>query len=281
MTDAVPAEAQERARSARIVPRRMDFVFDDSIPRHWFFDDPVATAIANGVNLLFPDGERHFVRSVRHYVSQIDDPTLLAQIKSFAGQEGSHAREHERYFQWMRDQGYEIDGFLRVYRFIAFRIVERWMPASVNLAGTAAAEHFTAIMAENAFELGLFEQAHPRMRELLLWHAAEEIEHKSVAYDVLQKVAPSYAVRVAGMVMATVMMTGFWSAAALLLMRQDGLTLAQIRTRLRAIGARRPVGKMVFLKGIREFLQRDFHPWNHDNGHLARDYFASIDRAAA
>ena len=40
------------------------------------------------------------------------------------------------------------------------------------------------------------------MREMLAWHAAEEIEHKAVAFDVLQAVAPSYALRMAGLFFA-------------------------------------------------------------------------------
>ncbi len=51
------------------------------VPRHWVAENPVATAISNGINLLFPHGERFFVRSVHHYLDQLDDPELKAQVK--------------------------------------------------------------------------------------------------------------------------------------------------------------------------------------------------------
>src|SRR5688572_2929871 len=84
----------------------------DEVPRHWFGGNPVASHLANGVNLLFPWGERFFVRSVRHYLDRIaDDPALLAQVKGFFAQEGRHAAAHERYFEVMERQGYEIRPF--------------------------------------------------------------------------------------------------------------------------------------------------------------------------
>src|SRR5690349_335494 len=97
------------------LPRKPNLALDARIPRHWFGGSAVATQIANGVNLLFPHGERFFVRSVHRY---LDDPAiaaaplLQAQVRGFSGQEGRHAAAHERFFAVMREQGYEIDRFL-------------------------------------------------------------------------------------------------------------------------------------------------------------------------
>src|SRR5262252_8620870 len=98
-----------------IVPRDPDIDFR-AVPRHWLNHNPTATAIANGVNLLFPWGERFFVRSVKHYLDRIHDPELRAQIKGFFGQEGRHAAEHDRFNEIMRSQGFEIDHFLARYK---------------------------------------------------------------------------------------------------------------------------------------------------------------------
>jgi predicted metal-dependent hydrolase len=173
------------------------------VPRHWFAGSPVATHIANGVNMLFPAGERFFVRSVNHFRERITDPVLAAEIRGFFGQEGRHAQAHEADLERLRGEGYAIDGFLRVYERLAFGVLEKLASPELNLAGTAAAEHFTALMAEGALKDGHLRLAHPDMRRLLEWHAAEEIEHKHVAFDVLQAVNPSYALRVAGLALAT------------------------------------------------------------------------------
>jgi len=265
-----------------IRPRVMGFEFDDSIPRYWVADAVVPTHMGNALHLIFPMGERFFVRAVKHYADQIDDPELKAQIKGFYAQEGRHAHEHEKVFLWMERQGYDIRRFLAIYKKIAFLGIERLSPHKLRLATTAALEHYTAIMAENALEHGLLERVHPGMRELLCWHACEEIEHKAVAFDVLQRVDASYPLRVAGMFMATTTLVGFWFLGAFMLLRQEqGLTLREILRQLRAAMHVNPLGRRVFLRGMREYLRRDFHPWQTDNLALARSYLARIERAAA
>jgi hypothetical protein len=260
-------------------PRSPHFRFED-VPRHWFNGSPLATHLSNGVHLLFPAGERFFVRSVRHYMSVIEkDPLLREQVRGFFGQEGRHAKAHEDQFEILEAQGYRLKAFLRVYEAFAFGFLERIMPPAACLAATVAAEHYTAIMAENAFKLGLLDTAHPVMRDLLLWHAAEEIEHKSVAYDVLKRVNPSYALRMAGMAVTTVMLASFWAAAALVLLAQDGTPPAEVLRELKAFQQNHPVQERVFARGIREYVRRSFHPSDNDNAGLAASYLASARMA--
>jgi len=256
-----------------IVPRDLDVDFSN-VPRFWLAGSPVATAISNGVNMLFPHGERFFVRSVKHFLAQIDDPELKKQIKGFFGQEGRHAHAHDEFNDILRTQGYEIDQFLEGYKRISTWLEER-TPPKVRLAATAAAEHFTAIMAEGAFKRGALDQAAPEMQQLLAWHAAEEIEHKSVAFDVLQKIDPSYRLRILGLVWATLTLSSFWIWGAVTLMRQDKLSLRRIRSEMKQLKKEDPIIKRVFLRGIREYLRRDFHPSQNDDSQLAATWFAA------
>lgn len=260
--------------------RKLRFEFDDDIPRYWFGGNPFATHLVNAVNLLFPAGERMFVRSVKHYAAQLDDPELRERVRGFYGQEGNHAREHERYFTWMERRGYRIRPFLKLYERIAFTELEPRLSPELRLAVTAALEHYTALMAEGALGEGAVEDAHPKLRALLKWHAAEELEHKAVAYDVLMRVHPSYANRMAGLVLATAGMVAFWAAGVAMLLRQDGLGRADVRrarSEIRAHGHDRSLARDVFLAGIRAYVRRDFHPNDADNYHLASDYLRSID----
>ena len=260
---------------ARAITPRKAPVDLTGVPKHWFAGNPVATQIANGVNMLFPQGERFFVRSVKHYLDRIDSPELRAQIKGFFGQEGRHAKAHDDYNQRLREQGYRIDGFLRFYERVGNGILERLAPPALRLAATAAAEHYTAIMAEGAFTRDVLQTADPTMRDLLLWHAAEEIEHKAVAFDVLRQVNPSYALRMAGLAYATITLSAFWILGTATLLRQDRLSLRELRAELRRLRADDPIFQRVFVRGIREYTRRDFHPSHHDNVHLARDSFTS------
>jgi predicted metal-dependent hydrolase len=256
-----------------IRPRRPELELDADIPRHWFGNSALATQLANGINLLFPHGERFFVRSVRHYLDQIDDADERADVRGFFGQEGRHAAEHERFFRVLEAQGYEIGSFLDFYERWSARI-ENLFPPTIHLATTAACEHFTATLAHAALAEGLLDSAHPKMNALLSWHAAEEIEHKAVAYDVLQKVAPSYSVRVIGLVVASACLGGFWLIATRHLLAQDGLSNRRIGREL--VRLRRQQGSLPssFAREIWSYLARDFHPWNHDNRALAERQLA-------
>ncbi len=258
------------------------------VPRDWLARSQAASHVANGVNLLFPAGERFFVRSVYHYLDRIkDDAVLLAEVKGFAGQEGRHAQAHERFFEAMRVQGYDIDSILGPYERVAYDIIEKRSPARLRLAVTVAAEHFTAIMAEQALTSGEFEHADPALRALLYWHAVEELEHKAVAFDVLRAVHPSYALRVAGMAVGATLLGVFWLGATRALLAQDGMTLLDARREMRALAARaRKSGEKppdsivrgVFLRGIAEYLRPGFHP--HDRDHTAL-VAATLARLAA
>ncbi|HEU4412197.1 MAG TPA: metal-dependent hydrolase [Polyangiaceae bacterium] len=271
-----PETAPPPAPAPALRVRAPSFALDE-VPRHWFAGNAIATHLTNGVSALFPAGERFFVRSVRHYLGALGDGALAAEVRAFCGQEGRHAQAHERFLRVLRAQGYDLTAFLKVYETIAFGLIEPAMSPPLRLAVTAACEHYTALMAEGALgEDDILRGAHPVARELLLWHAAEEIEHKAVAFDVLARVAPSYRLRVLGLALATALLSGFWVAATATLLAADARAgrlprradAAAIRTR------RRSIVRDVFGRGLREYARRDFHPWGRDNRHLAADYLA-------
>src|SRR5690606_31564916 len=69
----------------------------------------------------------------------------------------------------------------------------RWIHKNFSperqLAATVALEHFTAIMADTVLRHPHWlADADPHMRRLWRWHALEETEHKSVAFDVYMQV---------------------------------------------------------------------------------------------
>lgn len=264
-----------------IRPRKVDFGFNAAeIPRHWVAGKAVSTAMVNALHLIFPKGERFFVRSVHRFKDGLE-PELAEQVRGFFGQEGRHAQEHERFFAILQAHGLSVDRFLQIYEAIAYRLVERVSPAKLSLSVTVALEHYTAIMADQAFTRGMLERIDPSVRELFAWHAAEEIEHKAVAFDVLATVDDSYALRMAGMALATVLLLGFWGLGTTMFLRQEKVGLRQTVRELRELRELRqhnPILRTVFLRGIQEYLRRDFHPWDLDNLALARDYLAGLSK---
>jgi len=140
-------------------------------------------------SLQFPDGERFFINSVRHFRDRVTDPVLAQQVAGFIGQEAMHGREHEAYNEALRRIDYPVDRMLRAVKRTIW-LSNRTSPPIGRLAITAALEHLTAIGSRDL--LGHSERldaAPPEMAKLWRWHAVEETEHKAVAFDVYKLVA--------------------------------------------------------------------------------------------
>jgi len=285
MTTTVEAPLETSTKTRPIRVRAMGFPFEGNVPRFWLMGSPHATHYSNALNSLFPEGERFFIRSVKYYVDQIqDDPALLKRVKGFFGQEGRHGHEHERWNRILESQGYEIESFLQEHARIAYGVFEPKVPPSLRLAVTAALEHFTASMAANGLTGEMLDHADPIMASLLRWHAAEEIEHKSVAYDVFMKVDGRYSVRILGLFGALAGLMLSWRAATKHLLEQEAARGTDLEAR--AVWARaNPMmnaendrrGRM-FRRAIRAYLRPDFHPDQIDDYALARGYLESIGR---
>lgn len=245
-----------------IQPRRMSFDFDPrQISRDWSGILLLSHAI-NGMNLVFPEGERFFIRSVRHYLRDIQDPELRQQARAFFIQEAHHGREHTRAFEMLEEQGFALRPWLSWYTGWIQWLEKRFSPA-MRLSITAALEHLTASLAHFTLTSVFLNDADPVMRDLLEWHALEEMEHKAVAFDVLATVDGRWWVRVAGMLAGLVMFLIFWQSGMRMLLRQDPdfrrddikSQREKIRRKLNIIDGRLLVSKYAF-----PYLRRGFHP---------------------
>ncbi|MCX7619303.1 MAG: metal-dependent hydrolase [Acidimicrobiales bacterium] len=198
---AAPAGVDKGAdKAVRDVPtRRISFEESlRSVPKHFAADgDLIASHLIATLSSLFPDGEDFFVRSVRHYRSQISDPELKRQVTGFIGQESVHGREHRAFNDRLAELGYPTKRYEQLVRW-ALTAREKVGPPQVNLAVTAALEHFTATLAELVLSDEDFRNrmGHPAVRDLFLWHALEEAEHKAVAFDVYRAIGGSERVRI-------------------------------------------------------------------------------------
>lgn len=173
-----------------VVRKGLDFQLDSTdIPKYWMAGDVYKTRMMDAVQATFPDGERYFISTVRAFRDQIDDPEMKHEVADFMMQEGQHGKVHTQYNERLRAQGVNIDRLTARIRALNDDRLRRYSP-QYNVALTAAFEHFTAMMADLFFaEKTMLAGADERVRGMLAWHAVEEMEHKSVAYDVMQKVA--------------------------------------------------------------------------------------------
>ncbi len=250
------------------IPRRdVELDLDPAtVPRDWCHDHAYQTTFLNALSLLFPEGERFFVDSVKQMKSRVDDPVLQREIVGFIGQEAMHGKEHRAFNELLVAHGFAsapvVDRRLR--RFL--ELVRRIMPPMSQLAVTCALEHFTAMLAEALLrDERMREELHPSVRPLWLWHALEESEHKAVAFDVYRAAGGGYVRRVSIMLLTTAV---FFAAQALAHARlmADRKILLKPWTWLRGIG-RMWIWPGYFIRLVPAYLayfRPSFHPDDRD-----------------
>lgn len=249
--------------------RNLRFSTNADVPRHWHGGRRAVTRFFDNLSLFFPPGERFFVAAVNHYKGRVGDAGLAAAVQAFCGQEGIHSREHVRYNRMLEAQGLpaaRLEG--RVERILRF--VSRLLPPRLRLAVTCALEHFTATLAHVVLsEPALLAGAHPVMAALWTWHATEELEHKSVAYDVYRSVGGCYLERIAVMLAVTAIFWFLILEQQLRLMRLDGIlgSLREWRSLLRFLWVE-PGGLLTMWRLYLEYYRPGFHPWQLDDRQL-------------
>jgi predicted metal-dependent hydrolase len=205
---------QERKVPTPKVPTRR-VSFDETLqgmPKHYAADgDLITSHLIAALSALFPDGEDYFVRSVRKVRDQVSDPELGRQVAGFIGQEAVHGREHRALNVRLDELGYPTKALERFTR-RALAVRERLMSDLSNLAATAAFEHYTATLAEILLTSPEVRElcGHEGVRDLLVWHALEESEHKAVAFDVYRAVGGSERMRTFTMNLVTVGLRASW-----------------------------------------------------------------------
>ena len=190
-------------RAPREIPvRRPSFDFKRVRSAHWFGGDAFQSHLLHALSLTFPEGERFFMDSVRHYLDRLESPTLRHEVSRFLAQEAAHGQAHEAFNDWVRSLGLDADPIIEKVR--ENLITARTAPHRTQLAATCALEHITAILAELLFSReDLLAQMEPELRRLWLWHALEETEHKSVAFDTYVAVGGEYPRRALVMLFTT------------------------------------------------------------------------------
>ncbi|MCX5469391.1 metal-dependent hydrolase [Acinetobacter nematophilus] len=170
----------------RIIRRNVNIPFDKSKKFTFYYEhNSVVTALFVVLSAMFPPGELFFIESVRNVRDQITDEKLLEDIRNFIAQEAFHSREHQSLNQHLIQSDYpevaEIEAKTKA------KLDEfRKLPKVEQLAATVVMEHYTATLARLLLTDPLIKQRTiQENRNLWEWHALEELEHKSVAFDVL------------------------------------------------------------------------------------------------
>jgi predicted metal-dependent hydrolase len=254
-----------------IEPRALSFDVEKEPAGRWHRNNLYVSHFFNGLSLMFPEGERFLARSVARVRKQVRDPQLQREIAAFLAQEGIHAREHVKYNRALRRQGYPTR-LLELVTWASLRSTQvttaRW-----QLAVTSGLEHFTATFANTVLgDPAILEGAAPEFAALWRWHCAEEIEHKSVAFDVYEELAPGlvgYLRRVVVMMFLSAYFLPYAMVHQIVLSAGDRI-VPDPREVARAVQffwtrpALVPRGLRLYL----DYFRPGFQPWDHDNSEM-------------
>lgn len=165
--------AEAKARGSDdwdIIPRDIRFDIRGNKQRRWLGNDMTKTVLVDGLSIFLPEGERFFIRSLKHYVSRLPDRDLAAEINGYAVQEAFHTREHEDYNKALAELGYDVEAMEKP--------VKQALGFTKNplhrLLSTVAIEHLTATFStETLRHPDMLEGAVPAYKRLWMWHALE------------------------------------------------------------------------------------------------------------
>jgi uncharacterized protein len=212
----------------KIRTRKINFQFDSSIPRLWLNNSLVMTHFFNGMNLFIPGFEALMVRVIRKQLPNIQDYDLKQQIRGLIAQEISHSLTHDKYNHILRCQGYKFAGYLRFSDFVFNEVMEKGLSTKVCLATGAGFEHLTGILTNLVLNQNVMKNATPIMKDLWEWHAAEEVEHENLVFEVLQTVDSNYFLRILGLFLGAMVLIVFTVVGMLVLgLQEPGLASRQ------------------------------------------------------
>jgi len=170
---------------SELTVRRLLIDLDAPVARHWNGGDAFRTAFFNALSMSFPRGEQFFIDSLREGIktlSPAEQERLAPELRGFIGQEATHRRIHALF-----NRQIEAHGLVNCWEPRITRRLKRLekLPVLVDVAATAATEHFTAIFADWLLrDAALIADTEPRLQTLWIWHACEELEHRSTALDI-------------------------------------------------------------------------------------------------
>lgn len=256
--------------SVGIPPRQVSFDMPLRSKRYPVHDNATATLFMAMLSAFFPPGERFFVESVRRYRDQVEDPELKAAVSGFIGQEAIHGREHERLNEFFNERGIDTTVPEKAVQ-AGLWMLER-LPARYQLACTTLMEHFTALLAEGLLTDEEFTgQFDPQFLPMWQWHALEELEHKSVAYDVQEIAGNDRNLRLcASFYVAVTIVPPALFSWAYLVAREGKLTdLKDFRKGFQLLLGRKGFVSRILPK-MSIYSARSFHPNKHNTKELER-----------
>ncbi len=180
-----------------ITVRQMPFEFPDEIDPVFVAGDHRASFAIIAGSLLLPHLEPYLIRSMKAAARHVTDPELLDGLERFCAQEGQHYRMHQKFNATIRRAGFP--GLERLEQELSddYHRFSRTRSLRFNLAYAEGFEALTMNAVKHLMEPDGFGPELSPFLEMVEWHFVEELEHRTVAFDVYDHVCGGYLYRLA------------------------------------------------------------------------------------
>ena len=218
-----------------IKPRKVKFEWQDT-PVDWIPEQPFISYFINEINMILPAGEFWFCRLYNKVLPQIQDPKLKEDVQAFIRQEAMHAQAHNSANkEYLTVRNINIQRNLNVMDFLFGELLadaplglkvpkvleHQWDLFRLGIVATV--EHMTCVLGKYVLYNNEWEKlgADASMLDLVKWHDAEEIEHRTVAFDLYRHLGGGYIARYYLSVVVIAAVLGLWVDGAAQIMKQD------------------------------------------------------------
>ena len=179
--------------------RKIQFEFPQDLTVFAMPDDFNRSMMMLGVSMTLPHLEPYLIRTMRIAMKNIADEELRRDMKHFSAQEGYHYRNHahinEIICSKLRPQTAEKVRAIEAEMEADYRSFTKDKSLRWNLAYAEGFEAMTLVMAFDFFE-NYKSGLEPNWKDLWEWHLAEEVEHRTVCFDVYEDLFGDYFHRV-------------------------------------------------------------------------------------
>lgn len=210
-----------------ITIRRMRFELPEGLGPVFIEGEPEESYVNVAMSLLLPYLEPYLIRTMSAARAQVKDPVLAEQLEKFIGQEGQHYREHARFNEAIRARGFPSVAPLERALEEDYRRFAKTRSLRFNLAYAEGFEAMTTAMALVFVDLDK-SRWDPRALDLFTWHLTEELEHRTVAFDVYHHVAGGYLYRLGVGLFAQAHLLRFLIRATLAMVADSGELLERM-----------------------------------------------------
>ncbi|MEU3374544.1 metal-dependent hydrolase [Streptomyces sp. NPDC006660] len=283
-----PQPAPVAEERIELKARAVSFAWDGT-PLHWIPGDPFTGHTINVLHLLLPAGERWFVHVYKQVLPYITDDRLREDVIGFIGQEAMHSAAHDDVLPHLKKLGLDPTPYTAQVDWLFEKLLgDRTLPPGrarkwwlmERVATIAAIEHYTAFLGNWILNAQALDErgADPMMLDLLRWHGAEEVEHRSVAFELFQHVDGGYRRRVRTWATAFAALAFLWQRGARFFMDHDptpGTGRASLGRFYRAGRSGMLPSTPAMLKSIPRYLSPAYHPSQEGSTAQALAYLAA------